>query len=125
MVEISTESMNRTVPAPLEVRPDPEQAGLGRDQRVLQLRGPRRVGEVTGAEHGQALAQRPPGQVLDVAVLAARAREPRVDMQIGVEHVGPIVPRATVIRGANGPHRGCGVLTVPSCWLREDVAGGL
>jgi hypothetical protein len=30
--------------------------------------------------------------MLDIAVLAARAREPRVDMQIGGEHVGPILP---------------------------------
>ena len=83
---------------PLEVRADAEQAGLGRDQGVFQLRGPRGMGEVAGAEHAQALAQRPPGQMLDVAVLAARARELRVDMQVGVEHVGPILPRPAVSR---------------------------
>src|SRR5580698_8611205 len=99
MVEISTESMNRTVPAPLEVRPDPEQAGLGRDQGVLQLRGPRRVGEVAGAQDGQALAPRPPGQVFDIAVLAAGPRESRMNVQIGDEHDGLILPRPTVIRG--------------------------
>ncbi len=56
----------------LQLGPDPEQAGLGRDQRFAQLRRPGRMGEVAGAEHGQALAQRPPGQMLDIAVLAAR-----------------------------------------------------
>ena len=72
----------------LEVRADPEQAGLGRDQGFLEFRRPGRMGEVAGAEDPQALAQRPPGQVLDVAVLAAGARELRVDMEVGVEHRG-------------------------------------
>jgi hypothetical protein len=72
----------------LQVRPDPEQAGLGRNEGLPQLRRPRRVGEVAGAEHPQALAQCPPGQVLDIAVLAAGPRELGVDVQIGMEHGG-------------------------------------
>jgi hypothetical protein len=70
----------------LELRPDPEQSGLRRDEVLLQLRGPRGMREVSGAEHAQALAQGPPGQVPDVAVLAAGAREPRMNMQVSVEH---------------------------------------
>ena len=72
----------------LQVGTDPEQAGLGLDEGFLQLGRPRRVGEVAGAEHPQALAQCPPGQVLDIAVLAAGPRELGVDVQIGVEHGG-------------------------------------
>ena len=75
-----------------QLRPDPEQAGLGRDQGFPKFRRPRRVGEVAGAEHPQALAQRPPGQVPEVAVLAACAREFRVNMQVSVEHVGAATP---------------------------------
>src|ERR1700723_1197006 len=44
------------------------------------------MGEIPGADHGNALAQGPPGKVLDIAVFAACARVPGVDVQVGVEH---------------------------------------
>ena len=72
----------------LELGTDPEQAGLGRDQGLPELGGPRRMREIPGAEHAQALAQGPRGKMLDIAVLAARAREPRMNMKVGDEHVG-------------------------------------
>jgi hypothetical protein len=37
--------------------------------------------------------------VFDIAVLAAGPREPRMNVQIGDEHDGPILPRPAVIRG--------------------------
>src|SRR5688572_29951756 len=44
---------------------------------------PARMGEVTGAEQGDALALRPPGEVVELEVPAARAGVPRVDVKIG------------------------------------------
>ena len=75
-----------------KLRPDPEQAGLGRDEGFPQFRRPRGVGEISGSEHGETLAQRPRRKVLDIAVLAAGARESRMNMQVSVEHVGGATP---------------------------------
>ena len=43
------------------------------------------MGEVAGADDADALARRPPGEVLEVEVAAGRARILRMDVQIGVE----------------------------------------
>ncbi len=81
----------------LEVRAEAEQARLGRLERLGEFGGPGRVGEVAGADHADALARRPPGQRLGVAVLAAGAGEARVDVQVGVKHAArschaPVTP---------------------------------
>src|SRR5215471_14619670 len=57
------------------------------------------MGEVAGADHGDAFARRPPGQRPGVAVLAAGAREAGVDVKVRVKHAA----RNTVTRGR---HRG-------------------
>src|ERR1700761_5117927 len=44
------------------------------------------MGEVAGADHGDALTQRTGGQMRDVAVFTARTGKLRVDVEIGVEH---------------------------------------
>ncbi len=58
----------------VEVATQAEQTRLGRLQTATKLLEPRRVRKVPGAHHGNALPPRPPGEVLEVAVPAARAR---------------------------------------------------
>ena len=97
--------MNRTSPPQLGgesrrsrslgVLAEPEQAGLGRDQGLLQLIRPAGMSEIAGADDGDPLAERPPGQMLDVAVPATGAGESGVDVQVGVKHA--VVVRSPVI----------------------------
>src|SRR5580692_11465601 len=77
---------------------EPEQARFGRDQRLAQLFRPARVREVTRSDDRYPLTARPPGQMLEIAVPAAGAGEPRVDVQVGVEHT--VVVRSPVITSA-------------------------
>ena len=69
-----------------------EQPGLGGNELVLEFRAPGRMGEVAGADDGDALAGCPPGEVLEVEVPAGRARIFRVNVQVGVE--AHRIPRA-------------------------------
>ena len=59
--------------------------GLGRDELLLQLGRPGRMAEVAGADDADALARRPPGEVLEIEVAAGRAGIFRVHVQVGVE----------------------------------------
>ncbi len=77
----------------VEVATQPEQAGLGGFEHLAQVLEPGGVGEIAGPDQRDALAARPPGQVLDVAVFAARAGILRVDVQIGVEAHPAILPK--------------------------------
>ena len=109
MVEISTSSMKRTGvrhaggkrrgDALLDIRAQAEQPGLGRDELLLQLGRPGRVAEVAGADDADALARRPPGQVLEIEVPAGRAGIFRMHVQVGVEAHGidsPLEERPTI-----------------------------
>ncbi len=66
----------------LKVGTQPEQTRLGRHELGGDLLRPGRVGEVTGADHCDALARRPPGQMLQVAVPAAGSGVLGVDVQV-------------------------------------------
>ena len=70
-----------------QLRAKLEQAWLRGLQRLAKFLGPARMGEVAGADDRDPLPPRPPGQTGNVAVLAACAREPRVNVQVSVEHL--------------------------------------
>src|SRR5215469_4914563 len=65
---------------------EPEQPRLGGDQVLPQFLRPSRMRKVARADDRDPLAKRPPGEMLEVAVPAAGAGEPGVDVQVGVEH---------------------------------------
>jgi hypothetical protein len=123
-----TESMNRMGRPSLgglvrrtcfDVRwPEAEQPGLGPDEILPQLRRPRGVREVAGTDHGHAFAQRPSCEMLEIALLTARTRELRMDVQVRMEHAvaprprvhvaslrvrraapRPVLPRSRAVRG--------------------------
>src|SRR5919197_381582 len=73
----------------LEFRSQSEQPRLGRHQRLAQLRSPGGVCEVSGAQHGDALARSPPREVLEVAVTAAGPGVLGVYVQVRIEHRRP------------------------------------
>ena len=76
----------------LDLRPEAEEAGLGGDQLLLQLREPPRVDAVARRYHGDAPPRRPPGEVLQVEIAARGARIFRMDVEVGVKaHAGPPV----------------------------------
>ena len=75
----------RLVHRALKLRPQPEQPGRVWHQLGAELLPPRRVREVAGADHADPLTPGPPGQVLQVAVAAARPRELRVNMEVRVK----------------------------------------
>ncbi len=89
----------------LERGAEAKQARLGRLERLGEFPGPGRVGEVAGANHGDALARRPPGQRPDVAVLAASAGEARVDVQVRVKHPDRILSRGADVGDRFGAWR--------------------
>src|SRR6185437_6727364 len=72
---------------------------LGGLERLGEFGGPGRMGEVAGADHGDALAHRPPGQRPGVAVLAAGPGEARVDVQVRVKHVARYCHAAVTLGG--------------------------
>src|SRR5580658_10180464 len=94
---------------------EPEQARFGGDQRLAQLLRPARVREVTRSDNRYPLAARPPGQMLEIAVPAAGAGEPRVDVQVGVEHTSssalPLLSAAWPIRYCHAGPTGRGGCT--------------
>src|ERR1022692_1530408 len=61
------------------------------------------MGEVPGAGDRDALAQRPPGEPGNVAVLTARPGEAGVDMQVGVKHPASLAAFSVVVRGPDDP----------------------
>src|SRR4029450_114693 len=88
MVEISTDSRNRTGPRQLagsRASTARSTAPRSRHQGRLQLLEPPGVGEVPGADHADALAPPDQGQMLQVAVPATGSRVLRVDVEVGVE----------------------------------------
>lgn len=84
---------------PVQLGTQPQQPWFGGFEDFAQVREPGGVGEVAGPDHGDALAPRPPRQVLDVAVLAARAGVLRVDVQIGVKAHPVILPVRSPVSG--------------------------
>src|SRR5208282_6443958 len=58
----------------LELIAQPEKAGLGGDQLLLELGAPGGMREVAGRDHADPLARGPVGEMLEIAVPARRAR---------------------------------------------------
>src|SRR5262249_23744943 len=79
---------------------EPEQPRLCGHQGLAQFLGPPRMRKVARADDRDPLAKRPPGEMLEVAVPAAGAGEPGVDVQVGVEHA--VAVRSLVIAGLPG-----------------------
>jgi hypothetical protein len=69
----------------LDLGAQAEQAGLGRNELVLQLGAPDRMAKVAGADHGNTLARRPGRQMLEIEIAAGGARIFRVHVQVGVK----------------------------------------
>ena len=85
--------------ATLDVVAQAKEALLRRHQLLLQLGDPRRMREVPGADDANPLLLRPLRQVLQVALLAGRARVLRVDVKVRVvEHGAPPARRGVARR---------------------------
>src|SRR5215831_5232873 len=82
--------------------------------------------KVAGAQHGDPFAARPPGEVLEVTVPAASARESGVDVQVGVEHTvvvrSPVIACGPASARRRRPIRYCHAALTPEARLRH---GGL
>ncbi|MGI8313178.1 hypothetical protein [Saccharopolyspora hattusasensis] len=110
----------------VQVAAQPEQAGLGWFQDLAQVREPGGVGDIARPDQRAALAAGPPGQVLDVAVLAARAGVLRVDVQIGVEAHPAILPKDHQCPARRqGTGRGSGVSVRKLSPAANGVSGSL
>src|SRR5262245_40820833 len=72
----------------LDLRPQAEEARLGRHELGADLLEPRRMGEVAGADDGETLPPRPERHMLQVRVPAGGAGVLGVDVKIGVEAHG-------------------------------------
>src|SRR5262249_54860128 len=92
------------------------EARLGGNELLLELGAPGRMGEVAGADHADALAARPGGEMLEIEVEipARRPRGFRVDVQGRVAAHGShalfrAAPCSSELRercgGASGEHR--------------------
>src|SRR5260370_1090915 len=68
-----------------DVAAQAREAGLGGNELLLELGAPGRMGEVAGADHADAFAARPGGEVLEIEIPARRPRVFRVDVQVRVE----------------------------------------
>ena len=86
----------------LQVGPQPIEARLRRHELLPDLGPPGGVGEVPGADDGDALLAGPEGEVLEVAVPARRPRVLGVDVEVGIEsHVRsawPLVATLAAVR---------------------------
>ena len=70
---------------PLQIGPQAVEARLRGHELLLQLRPPRRMREVAGADDGDAFLARPEREVFEITAPAGRARVLGVHVQIGVE----------------------------------------
>src|SRR5215469_8293902 len=88
---------------------EPEQPRLGGDQLLPQFLRPARMRKVARADDRDPLTKRPPGEMLEVAVPAAGAGEPGVDVQVGVEHAVAVRSPVDSSFGAGlpGPSESC------------------
>src|SRR6185437_12636881 len=86
MVDISVDSRKRT--GPPQLAGESRLSRAARSGRNWNSPGPAGMGEVAGPDDRYALPPGPPGERRNIAVPAASAGEPGVDVQVGVEHPG-------------------------------------
>ena len=115
----------------LQVGPKAIETRLRRHEPFPDLGPPGRVGEVAGADDGDALLAGPDGEVLEIAVPAGRARVLGVDVEIGIEGhaAGSLAPGGERGRRAPGPPVGLDRTTAMPCrrsgpLARPEVSNG-